>query len=144
MAAVVIAIVSVGALAGSGERVAAEGRNRIPPFSVWIGSYTCPQGVTSLRLSIEARANGAAVAAFEFGPHPSNPGLPRGEYKLTGTVKLLSRGQLWLKLVPDRWVTQPNGWTMTGLTATTDTAQRTLEGKIDTASCGDVSAKREE
>ncbi len=129
---------------GGGGRAAAEGRSRIPPFSVWIGSYTCLQGVTALRLSIEARQSGEAVATFEFGPHPDNPKLPRGEYRMTGTVRLLSRGQLRVKLAPDRWITQPEGWTMTGLDATSDLAQQTLEGRVDAPACGELSARRED
>ena len=123
---------------------AAEGRKRIPPVSVWVGSYTCPQGVTALRLTIEASADGEAEATFEFGPHPDNRDLPRGEYRLTGKVRLLSRGQLHVKLVPDRWITQPEGWSMTGLTATSDLEHRTLEGRIDSPVCGEVSARRED
>jgi hypothetical protein len=128
---------------GMEQGAAAEGRNRIPLVSVWVGSYTCPQGVTSLRLTIEARSSGEAVATFEFGPHPDNRDLPRGEYRLKGTVRLLARDQLRVKLVPDRWITQPEGWSMTGLTATSDLEQQTLEGRIDSPACGELTAKRE-
>lgn len=131
-------------LGAGGRRAGAEGRNRIPPVSVWVGSYTCPQGVTALRLTIEARSGNAAVATFEFGPHPDNRNLPRGEYRLTGTVRLLSRGQLQVKLVPDRWITQPSGWSMTGLTATSDLEQQDLEGRIDSPVCGELAARRED
>jgi hypothetical protein len=140
----IASVLLVLVVGGSVERASAEARKRIPPFSVWVGSYTCPQGITSLRLSIEARSNGEAVATFEFGPHPENKNLPRGEYRMTGTVRLLPRGHLRVKLVPDRWVTQPDGWTMTGITATTDIEQQTLEGKIDADACGTVSARRED
>jgi hypothetical protein len=95
-------------------------------------------------LSIEARPSGEAVATFEFGPHPDNPKLPRGEYRMTGTVRLLSRGQLRVKLVPDQWITQPEGWTMTGLGATSDLEQQTLEGRIDEPACGELSVRRED
>jgi hypothetical protein len=139
-----LAAAAVAIVFGGGGGAGAEPRKRIPPFSVWVGSYTCPQGLTSLRLSIEARPDGDAVATFEFGPHPDNRNLPRGEYRMTGTVRLLPRGHLRVKLVPDRWVTQPEGWTMTGLSATSDLEQRTLEGKIDAEVCGDVTAKRED
>ena len=115
----------------------------MPLFSVWTGSYVCAQGVTALRLSIMVRAGGAAVATFEFGPHPGNAKLPRGEYQMTGTVRLLPRGQLQVKLVPDRWVTQPDGWQMVGLSATSDLEQQELEGRIDAQSCGELSVRRE-
>ena len=138
-------LAAVAALGVGGDmRADAEPRSRIPPFSVWVGSYTCPQGVTALRLSIEARSSGEAVATFEFGPHPDNPKLPRGEYRMTGTVRLLSRGQLQVKLAPDRWITQPEGWSMTGLGATSDLEQQTLEGRIDAQACGELSARRED
>lgn len=138
-------LASVAALGVGGDmRADAEPRSRIPPFSVWVGSYTCPQGVTALRLSIEARPSGEAVATFEFGPHPDNPKLPRGEYRMTGTVRLLSRGQLQVKLAPDRWITQPEGWSMTGLAATSDLEQQTLEGRIDAPACGELAARRED
>lgn len=140
-----VLLAAVAALGVGGDRRAdAERRGRIPPFSVWVGSYTCPQGVTALRLSIEARPSGEAVATFEFGPHPDNPKLPRGEYRMTGTVRLLSRGQLQVKLAPDRWITQPEGWSMTGLGATSDLEQQTLEGRIDAPACGELSARRED
>lgn len=143
-AKLLLAAAAAVALAPGGDmRAAAEPRSRIPPFSVWIGSYTCPQGVTALRLSIEAKSNGEAVATFEFGPHPDNPKLPRGEYRMMGAVRLLSRGQLHVKLAPDRWITQPDGWSMTGLTATSDLEQQTLEGRIDAQACGELSARRE-
>lgn len=138
-------VLAAAVVLGGIERSAgAEARKRIPPFSVWVGSYTCPQGITALRLSIEARPDGEAVATFEFGPHPDNRDLPRGEYRMTGTVRLLPRGHLRMKLVPDRWITQPDGWTMTGLSATSDLEQQTLEGRIDSAACGELSAKRED
>jgi hypothetical protein len=142
LAAALAGALAVGVVGGGG-RAAADGRPRIPAFSVWVGSYLCPQGVTALRLSIEARSSGEAAATFEFGPHPNNRNLPRGEYRMTGVVRLLPRGQLHVKLVPDRWITQPDGWTMTGLTATSDLEQQALEGRIDAEVCGELSAKRE-
>jgi hypothetical protein len=45
---------------------------------------------------------------------------------------------------PSARVTQPDGWTMTGLTATSDLEQRTLDGRIDAAACGALSARRED
>ncbi|HWO20787.1 MAG TPA: hypothetical protein VNO30_18600 [Kofleriaceae bacterium] len=141
--AAVAAVAAIAVAPGADTRAVAEPRSRIPPFSVWVGSYTCPQGLTSLRLSIEAKRSGEAVATFEFGPHPDNPKLPRGEYRMTGAVRLLSRGQLHVKLVPERWITQPDGWSMTGLTATSDLEQQTLEGRIDAPACGELSVRRE-
>lgn len=127
-----------------GRRARADGHPLIPAFSAWTGSYVCAQGTTALRLSLVVRGGGAAVATFEFGPHPDNPKLPSGEFQLTGTVRLLSRGQLQVKLAPDRWVTRPGeGWQMVGLTATSDPGQRLLSGRIDAPGCGELQADRE-
>ncbi len=131
-------------LEGGGRPAGAEGRPRIPAISVWVGSYVCPQGVTSMRLTIEASASGEAAATFEFGPHPDNRNLPRGENLMTGMLRLLPRGQLQVKLVPDRWITRPEGWTMIALSASSDVEQRRLEGRIDSAACGELSARRED
>ena len=131
------------ALAGGSGRARADSARRIPAISVWTGSYVCPQGVTALRLSVTTRAGGAAVATFEFGPHSNNAKVPRGEFLMTGTVRMLPRGQLQMKLVPDRWITRPEGWWMVGLSATSDLEQQTLEGRINAQSCGELSAHRE-
>jgi hypothetical protein len=153
VSAVVVAVVVFGldlgpdlgpGLGGGGGIARADGNRRIPPVSVWLGSYSCQQGVTALRLTIMTRSGGAATATFEFGPHPDNAKLPRGEYQMTGTVRLLARGQLQVKLAPDRWVTRPgDGWQMVGLSATSDLEQRALEGRIDAQGCGELSVQRE-
>jgi hypothetical protein len=118
---------------------------RVPANSAWTGSYRCSQGLTAVRLTIAARANGDAIASFEFGPHPDNPRVPHGEVRLKGKVELLSRGQLRVKLAPDGWITKPgDSWQMVGLSATSDQEQRVLEGQMDHQACGEIKLARED
>jgi hypothetical protein len=129
----------------AGSLAAASPARRVPPNTVWVGSYRCSQGITAVRLTIDARPNGDATASFEFGPHPENPKVPRGEAQLKGRVELLARGQLQVKLEPDRWVSKPGEtWQMVGLTATSDLEHRVLEGRIEDPRCGEINVRRED
>jgi hypothetical protein len=118
----------------------ADGRK--PYHSVWIGNYVCAQGSTALRLTIEMREKTTATARFEFGPNTINKNLPTGAYEMTGTVRVDAHDILDIKLVPDHWILQPNGYVMVGLTATSDHEQKTLDGRIDNPSCGAVALRR--
>jgi eukaryotic-like serine/threonine-protein kinase len=76
----------------------------------WVGSYTCSQGLTGLRLDIQAAPGGSATATFNFYAVPSNPGVPSGKYTMTGTYSATG-----IKLSPSHWVIQPSGYEMVGL-----------------------------
>lgn len=116
----------------------------VPMKSVWIGAYTCGQGVTNVRLTIETRDGGdghAAAAHFQFGPNETNRSVPHGDYWLTGTVREV-KGRLEVTLRPDHWGVRPSGYVMVGVTATSDREQRSLDGTIDDASCTTIHVKR--
>jgi len=76
----------------------------------WVGSYTCAQGLTGLRLDIQAAPGGSATATFNFYALPSNPSVPTGKYTMTGTYSATG-----IKLTPSHWVVQPSGYEMVGL-----------------------------
>lgn len=133
----VIAIATVAAHADSPKKP--------PPLSVWVGEYTCSQGLTAVRLGLDIRSNGTVEASFQFGPHPENPSVPAGEVAMKGTVTVLARDRFRVHLEPDHWVAKPDDrWQMVGLTATSDLEHRILEGHIDDKRCGDIRVKREE
>jgi hypothetical protein len=122
----------------------ADVQKKPPPLSVWVGEYTCSQGITAVRLALDIRY-GAVEASFQFGPHPDNPTVQSGEVAMKGEVTVLARGGFRLHLVPDHWVKRPDErWQMVGLTAESDVAQRVLEGRIDDARCGEIRVMREE
>lgn len=115
----------------------------VPAYSIWSGSYTCAQGVTAVRLTIEARTTGGpAMALFQFGPHTDNRHLPTGSFWMTGHIERNAQGQLVVALVPDRWKQQPAGWVMVPLAAVTDREERTLSGAIQFEGCGAFTAQR--
>ena len=118
-------------------------RVAIPQYSIWQGTYTCAQGITAVKLTVEARANGgAATGHFEFGPLDANPNLPKGDYWLKGTARPTKRGELEVALVPDKWAAHPEGWVMVGVTARSDREQRTMLGTIDYTSCTTIAVVR--
>ena len=115
-----------------------------PSYSVWDGRYRCSQGITAVRLRITAAPDGTATATFEFGPTPENPApIPNGAYKLTGGLYVTDDGSLDLSLSPDRWIEQPGSYTMIGLTARSDRAQRVMHGRIDNPSCDWIEVTRQ-
>ena len=105
--------------------------------SVWIGQYTCPQGPTALELTIETRGD-ATTAVFAFGPLDSNPTVPNGAYRMTGT-KLDANGIVPYRLEPDAWIDRPDRYEMVGLVARVDGTM--LRGEILHPNCGALEAR---
>jgi hypothetical protein len=116
-----------------------------PQRTTWEGRYTCAQGVTGLRLTLEGNCNGVSCsfsALFEFAPVPENPAVPRGSYHMTGEGHANARGELELSLTPTQWVQQPANYMMVGLSATADAQQQQMRGRMNNPSCGDISLSR--
>jgi hypothetical protein len=103
----------------------------------WTGSYICSQGDTGLRLVI--RAHGAALTAtFSFYALPRNPGVPSGEYTLTGTDSATR-----MVLRPGHWIRQPFGYEMVGLTAGPPADHgKVLRGRITNPGCSTFSVTK--
>ncbi|MEU8271336.1 WD40 repeat domain-containing protein, partial [Sphaerisporangium sp. NPDC049002] len=102
---------------------------------VWHGTYECPQGETSLRLTVSPPAAGGSLSArFDFGPTPGNASVPRGAFTVHGRI---AGGQL--RLLPGHWLERPPGWSMVGLTAPLQDAPARpthLEGHMLNPACG--------
>jgi hypothetical protein len=98
----------------------------------WLGSYRCAQGLTGLRLDIQAAPGGSATATFNFYALQSNPSVPAGEFTMTGTYSATG-----IALSPGHWVIQPPAnYVMVGLTGGPVTANgKTLTGHITTPPC---------
>jgi hypothetical protein len=103
----------------------------------WTGSYICSQGDTGLRLVIRARGT-ALTATFSFYALPRNPGVPSGEYTMTGTD---SAGRTVLR--PGHWIKQPSGYEMVGLTAGPPAGRgKILRGRISNPACSTFSVTK--
>lgn len=108
----------------------------LPAHTLWNGRYECAQGVTGLMLTLDLDGSGRASAVFDFGAAPENPTVPTGRYLMTGRFDPTPDGSgTYLTLVPDRWVLQPPGYVMVGLTAAIDASARSMQGRIDNPSC---------
>jgi hypothetical protein len=111
--------------------------------TLWNGRYECAQGVTGLSLTLDLEAGGRASAVFAFGAPPENPTVPAGRYLMTGHFDPSPDGRVtFLSLVPDRWLAQPPGYEMVGLTASIDASARTMQGRIDHPSCTVLALQR--
>jgi hypothetical protein len=103
----------------------------------WTGSYICSQGDTGLRLVIRVQGQ-ALTGTFSFYPLARNPGVPSGEYTLTGTD---SATRTVLKA--GRWITRPSGYELVGLTAGPPADNGTvLRGRVSNPACSTFSVRK--
>ena len=109
----------------------AQARDPLPIEGTWVGSYRCGQGVTGLILTIEAAASGL-TGTFRFHPTTENPRAQAGAYSVTGRFDPLI-GEL--RLTPARWIEQPRGYGMVGLSGLLGPDGETLTGRIEHRSC---------
>ena len=113
----------------------------LPVHTVWRGFYECAQGKTAVQLTLDLDSDGTAKAIFDFGPHADNPDLPPGSYRLTGTSRD-DGPKVALDLVPDRWISQPPGYEMVGLSAVTGSRRLRLRGRISHPACSTFDVQR--
>jgi hypothetical protein len=104
---------------------------RVEGDSVWEGRYLCPQGVTGLTLELSGRTGSEVGAVFHFYAVPENPGVPNGSYRLAGVV----RGDGTIDLLPERWIEQPEGYVMVGMTGFLDRTTGVMRGRITDPAC---------
>jgi hypothetical protein len=116
-------------------------REPLPVHTVWRGFYDCAQGKTAVQLTLDLDTDGSAKAIFDFGPHADNPDLPAGSYRLIGTSRE-DGPKLAIELVPDRWISQPPGYEMVGLTAATGSRRLRLRGQISNPACSTFDVQR--
>lgn len=84
----------------------------------WSGQYTCPQGVTAMRLDLREGKAGAVEGVMTFYAHPDNPTVPSGCFTMHGKFNAAT-GKLQLR--QGHWISRPDaGWYMID-----------LDGKID-------------
>jgi hypothetical protein len=97
----------------------------------WVGSYTCGQGPTGLRLDIQAAPGGSATATFTFYALQSNPNVPGGKFTMTGTYSAAG-----IALSPGHWIVEPATYVMVGLRGGPLTGSgTTLSGAVTTPPC---------
>jgi hypothetical protein len=104
---------------------------------VWTGAYTCNQGLTGMRMTVTDAGGDTVRATLDFYAVASNPDVPDGSYVLTGTYSQ-SKG---LVLVPDHWISQPDGYVMVGLSGPPPSGS-SMHGTVQDPSCSTFSVTR--
>jgi hypothetical protein len=94
----------------------------------WTGTYTCPQGLTRLRLEIGGRGPESLRATFDFSGMPGT-GNPSGRFTMRGSI---DGSHVTLK--PGSWLDQPPGYSMVGLDGTVSDSE--LHGRVTADSPG--------
>jgi hypothetical protein len=103
----------------------------------WVGTYTCPQGLTQLDLEIVSTAgNDVTDAVFDF---DFTPAKITGSFHMSG---IFAPATLAASFVPGAWVQRPVGWNSVGMTGTVALATMTYSGEITAPGCGSFSVRR--
>lgn len=82
-------------------------------IGLWRGTYKCGQGMTGLDLTVEPAPGGGLVAEFYFYAIPSNPEVPSGRFRMSGSVT--PSGVVRLLASDDNWIDRPPGYLVVGL-----------------------------
>lgn len=93
-------------------------------------------------LELDAKPDGKLTAVFEFGPTPDNPQTANGAYRLSGTIRAGREGTFEIALDPLEWLTAPDGYIMTSLSATSSRKWGRLVGQINHPGCGELDVRR--
>jgi hypothetical protein len=132
LAALLAVLFAAGGAGLAEARTAADG--------VFKGRYTCSAGVAGLTVQITSDSRGRLRALLRFYDLPQNPGIPSGTYRLTGRYVATTRQ---VTLSPQRWVVQPPGYTMTGISGVLSRDGRTITGRLTgDAGCGAITLTR--
>lgn len=103
----------------------------------WDGTYTCGQGLTNLKIVIEAKNANEIDALFIFSPHSSNPSVPSGSFRMKGTYKTFSSPDIpsVLNLQGTTWINRPNGYVTVDLSGNVLPKDKKIAGNVTTSGC---------
>ncbi len=115
----------------------------IPPLSAqgspvsgtWVGGYSCGQGSTGLRLTIQNPQGSLLTATFAFYPVSTNAGAASGSFAMTGSYQ---GNRVTLRSA--HWIHQPFGYEMVSLQGQVSGAE--LGGSIIGPGCSTFSVSR--
>jgi len=102
----------------------------------WSGTYTCPQGLTSLGLRIRRLDGFEIEATFAFKHDPSGA---TGEFALRGRY---TPGTRYLRFVAGDWITRPPNYETVDLEGHVSADGRVFAGHVDAQGCGEFSVQR--
>jgi hypothetical protein len=98
----------------------------------WEGTYACQQGLTSLRLTIDARSENNIDAVFYFYAHPSNPSVPSGSFRMEGTYQAFNSREVpgLLDLRGATWINRPSNYMTVDLRGNVFVQENRSTGKL--------------
>jgi hypothetical protein len=99
---------------------------------IWRGTYVCAQGVTGLFLTVKQSETGDVAAVFRFFAVRENPGVPTGQFDMTG--RPAPQGN-HLRLAPGEWIAHPPRYLMVGLDGDYDEASGEYSGYVRGPGC---------
>ena len=105
----------------------------------WIGSYKCRQGQTAVVVSLLPERGNVVSGSFTFDNMPGRDNAAYGKYFLVGTYD--GEGHK-LKMRPAGWISQPDGYTAVGFTATLDSAAERLIGSVEFSGCSTIALQK--
>ena len=112
-------------------------KNPFRPGDHWVGTYTCPQGLTQLDLQIgSTSANDITDAIFGF---DFAPGAVTGSFHLRG---VFDPEALTAVFVAGSWIVRPHGWLTVGMQGTVALSTMTYAGRITYPACRSFSVTR--
>jgi len=119
---------ALGASAGAGHAQPAPD----PLIGAWVGTYTCAQGLTAVRITIAEASSSGARAMFHFHADPRNPQVPTGCYLMDGAYDPATRR---VTLRAGRWIIRPFGYVGVDFLGTLDAAGTRLTGEVRGPGC---------
>jgi len=106
----------------------------------WEGTYVCGQGLTKLKLVIEAKNTTEINAVFLFSAHPKNPNVPSGSYRMKGSLEVFDSPDIpdFLDLKATSWINRPSGYETVDLRGDVSKSKRRITGNVSRCSTFDV------
>jgi hypothetical protein len=103
-----------------------------PESRTWRGSYSCGQGDTGLEVTLRPVGRDRVEGTLSFFPLPTNPGVPRGCYRVSGQAGAATRS---IELRGGQWVRQPPGYHTVDLRGQIG-ADHSISGQVLAQECG--------
>lgn len=103
----------------------------------WEGAYTCGQGLTALKLVIEAKSTTDIDAVFLFSAHPQNLNVPSGSFRMKGNLEVFNSQDIpdVLDLKATTWINRPSGYVTVDLRGDVSQSKRRITGNVATPGC---------
>jgi uncharacterized protein with FMN-binding domain len=98
----------------------------------WEGTYSCAQGLTNLKLVIQANSANEIDAVFMFSPHPQNPQVPSGRFRMAGNLEISNSKDIpdLLDLKGTTWINRPAGYMLVDLRGDVSASKSRITGNV--------------